>query len=206
MLQLMISAGKGWSTHQDARQGAALAYYSVFSLGPILIVAISIAGFFFGQDAVRGQVSGSLKDLLGSSGAQAIETMLQSASKPKEGLLAAAMALGALLFAAIGVVVQLKDALNTVWEVKASNATGGAWAFLRSYVFSLAGVIAVGFLLLVSLFMTALLGAAGKYLSNSIPEWSLQFLNIAVSFCVITTMFGMMFKWLPDTAVEWREV
>src|SRR6202521_3023863 len=117
-------AAGNWSNHKDSRQGAALAYYSVFSLGPIIVIAIAVAGFFFGRDAVSGQVASSTKDMLGDTGAQAIQAMLADAGRPREGLLATLLGLGALIFAAIGVVVQLKDALNTVWEVAETPGDG----------------------------------------------------------------------------------
>ena len=113
-----------WSSHKDARQGAALAYYSVFSLGPIILIAIAVAGLFFGQDAVTAQVMSSLKGMLGDTGAKAVEAMLASASRPAAGALATVLGIGALLFAAIGVVVQLKDALNVVWEVEEFKESG----------------------------------------------------------------------------------
>jgi len=113
-----------WSEHKDARLGAALAYYSVFSLGPLILIAISIAGLVFGAEAVQGQVLGTLKGLLGDTGTQAIEAMLKGADRPREGMVATVIGIGTLLFAAIGVVVQLKDALNTVWEVETTPASG----------------------------------------------------------------------------------
>src|SRR5664279_270621 len=114
---VLKEAAENWSAHKDSRQGAALAYYSVFSIGPLIVIAIAIAGFVFGREAVTGQVALSIKDMLGDTGAKAVQAMLVDASRPKEGLFATCLGLGALLFAAIGVVVQLKDALNTVWEV-----------------------------------------------------------------------------------------
>ena len=139
-------AARNWSNHKDLRQGAALAYYSVFSLGPIMVIAIAVAGFFFGRDPVSGQVASSIKDMLGDTGAKAVQAMLADAGRPREGLLATVLGLGALLFAAIGVVVQLKDALNTVWEI-GETPGHGMWHFVRSYVVSLAAVLALGFLL-----------------------------------------------------------
>jgi membrane protein len=141
-------AATNWSSHKDARQGAALAYYSVFSLGPVIVIAIAIAGLFFGHEAVTSQVTSSLKGMLGETGAKAIESMLAGASRPAEGALATILGIGALLFAAIGVVVQLKDALNVVWEVEESEESG-IWHFARNYVLSFAAVLALGFLLLV---------------------------------------------------------
>jgi membrane protein len=166
---LLRNAAANWAMHKDARQGAALAYYSVFSLGPLMVIAIAIAGLFFGEEAVRGEVASQLKGLLGGTGAQAVEAMLSGASKPAQGVLATVLGVGTLLFAAVGVVVQLKDALNTVWEVEPPKA-GGIWTFLRTYIASLAGVLAVGFLLLVSLILTTLLSAGGKYFAPICPR------------------------------------
>src|SRR5450759_2886093 len=118
-------ASKNWSGHKDSRQGAALAYYSVFSLGPLIVIVIAIAGFVFGREAVSGQIASTIKDLLGDTGAKAVQAMLVDASRPREGLLATSLGLGALLFAAIGVVAQLKDALNTVWEVDEAPVASG---------------------------------------------------------------------------------
>jgi membrane protein len=194
-----------WSEHKDARLGAALAYYSVFSIGPLILIAIAIAGLVFGAEAVRGQVFGTLKGLLGDSGSQAIEAMLKGADRPREGVVATVIGVATLVFAAVGVVVQLKDAFNTVWEVETTPGSG-IWRFVRSYVLSLAGVLSLGFLLLISLLVTAALGAAGKYVAPYLPEAALQIAGFAASFAVISLLFAMMFKWLPDTKVEWRDV
>jgi membrane protein len=198
-------AAENWSTHKDARQGAALAYYSVFSIGPIIVIAVAVAGFFFGQEAVSGQVAASLKDMLGDSGAQAIQAMLKEAGRPREGLIATLVGLATLLFAAIGVVVQLKDALNTVWEVKEHEGSG-VWHFMRSYVVSLAAVLALGFLLLVSLLITAGLAAFGKYGAQYMQEWLFHLISLLVSVAVIALLFAMMFKYLPDAEIAWYDV
>src|ERR1035441_7575703 len=180
-------AAENWSGHKDSRQGAALAYYSVFSVGPLIVIAIAIAGFVFGRDAVAGQVAMSIKDLLGETGAKAIQAMLIDASRPRAGLMATLLGTGALLFAAIGVVVQLKDALNTVWEVRQTPGSG-IWYYVRSYVLSFAGVLALGFLLLVSLLVTTALAAIGKYAAVYVDEWVLHLTNLIVSFAVITLL------------------
>jgi membrane protein len=180
-------AAANWSSHKDSRQGAALAYYSVFSLGPIIVIAIAVAGFFFGRDAVSGQVASSTKDMLGDTGAQAIQAMLADAGRPREGLLATLLGLGALIFTAIGVVVQLKDALNTVWEV-AETPGDGVWHFIRSYVVSLAAVLALGFLLLVSLLVTAGLAAFGKYAAPHLQEWFLHLDDRFHETCIMEPM------------------
>jgi membrane protein len=202
---VLKEAAQNWSAHKDSRQGAALAYYSVFSIGPLIVIAIAIAGFVFGRDAVAGQVAMSIKDLLGETGAKAIQAMLVDASRPRAGLMATLLGTGALLFAAIGVVVQLKDALNTVWEVRQTPGSG-LWKYVRSYVLSFAGVLALGFLLLVSLLVTTILAAIGKYAAVYFDERVLHLTNLIVSFGVITLLFAMVFKWLPDTPIDWYDV
>lgn len=198
-------AATNWSNHKDARQGAALAYYSVFSLGPIIVIAIAVAGLLFGHDAVTSQVMSSIKEMLGDTGAKAIEAMLAGASRPAAGIVATALGIGALLFAAIGVVVQLKDALNVVWEVEASKESG-LWHFARNYVLSFAAVLTLGFLLLISLVVSAGLAAAGKYASTYLPEMALHVISMLISLLVVMVLFAMMFKWLPDVTVGWRDV
>jgi membrane protein len=140
--------------------GARLAYYSIFSLGPLIVIVIAISGLVFGQEAVRREVMEALRGLLGNSGAEAINAMLANAGQRSEGFIATLIGVGTLVFAAIGVVMQLKDALNTVWEVE-PPASRGIWGFARTYVLSLAGVVYLGFLLLISMLATAALAAAG---------------------------------------------
>jgi membrane protein len=202
---LAKEAGLQWVAHKDARMGAALSYYSVFSIGPLILIAVAVAGLVFGREAVQGEVTNSLNGLLGENGAQAINGMLASAAKPQEGLIATVVGIVTLVFAAIGVVVQLKDALNTVWEVEEPKAAG-IWGFVRTYVLSFATVLAIGFLLIVSMVMTAGLAAFGKFVGWFVPEAALQITGFAVSFAMLSFLFAMMFKWMPDTPVRWRDV
>ncbi|MFL6797352.1 MAG: YihY/virulence factor BrkB family protein [Xanthobacteraceae bacterium] len=199
------SAALQWVAHKDSRLGAALAYYSVFSVGPLIVIAIAVAGLLLDPETVRKEVTGTLGTLLGHSGSQAVEAMLAGANKPHEGIIASAIGIVTLVFAAIGVVVQLKDALNTVWEVKTTPGKG-IWGFIRSYVLSFAGVLALGFLLLVSMLVTTALAAGGKYLAPYLPELAMQAVSFIVSFAVVSALFGMIFKWLPDADVHWRDV
>ena len=178
---LFSHAASQWSVHKDARLGAALAYYSVFSIGPLIVVAVVVAGLIFGQDAVRGEVAEALRGMLGESGAQAINGMLVAADRPYQGIFATAIGIGALIFAAIGVVVQVKDAMNTVWDVTTPPGRG-LWGFARAYVLSFAGVLALGFLLLVSMLVTTALAAVGKYIGTYLPEGSLQAANLTLLF------------------------
>jgi membrane protein len=202
---LLKAAAMQWVAHKDAQLGAALAYYSVFSIGGLIVIAISVAGFFLGQDAVRAQLSGELKGVLGDTGAQAIDAMLAGASRPHEGIVATIIGFGTVIFAAIGVVVQLKDALNTVWEVEPPPGNG-IWGFVRTYALSLTGVLSLGFLLLVSMIVTTALSAGAKHLAPYLPEAALQAVSFVVSFGVISLLFAMMFKWLPDADIAWRDV
>lgn len=121
---VMKQAASDWSSHKDARQGAALAYYSVFSLGPIIVIAVAVAGLLFDHDVATAQVMSSIKDMLGDNGATAVEAMLAGANRPATGIVASILGIGALLFAAIGVVVQLKDALNVVWKSSSQRNPG----------------------------------------------------------------------------------
>jgi len=203
--RLMKTTIENWVAHKDARQGAALAYYSVFSVGPLMVIAIGIAGLAFGEEAARGEVQDQLSGIVGQPAAAAIDSMLASANKPQQGLLATAIGTAVLLFSALGVVVQLKDAFNTVWEVDEKKISG-VWQFIRTYLISLAAVIGVGFLLLISLSFTTGLSAAGQYLGAELPQTVLQVAGSLISFVAITAMFAVMFKLLPDTEVEWRDV
>jgi membrane protein len=198
-------AGLQWVAHKDARTGAALSYYSVFSIGPVILIAVAIAGLVFGREAVQGQVADALRGLLGESGAQSVNGMLASASRPREGLISTLVGIVTLIAAALGVVVQLKDAFNTVWEVKETPGTG-IWGFVKTYVLSLAAVLAVGFLLLVSMIMTAGLAAFGKHIGSMLPEVTMQFAGSTVSFLMVALLFALMFKWMPDAPVQWRDV
>jgi membrane protein len=202
---LLRDAALRWIDHKAARLGAALAYYSVFSIGPLMLIAIAVAGLFFGPDAVRGQVSAQLAGLLGEPGAKAVETMLAGASQRQESVVATVIGIVTLLLGATGVVVQLKDALNTVWEVEAP-AGSGIWGFLRSYIVSLAGVLGLGFLLLISLLLTTALSAGANLFAPFLPEAVLQIFSFLIGFAVSSLLFAMMFKWLPDAEIGWRDV
>jgi len=199
------AAASDWSAHKSAKAGAAIAYYSIFSLGPLIVVVISIAALFFGREGVQREVTEAIRGLLGDKGAESVNSMLSAAGQPSEGVFASIIGTVTLIFAAVGVVVQLKEALNVVWEVKPKPG-GGIWGFTRSYVLSLAGVLTVGFLLLVSMLLTAALSAFARTFGAFIPEPLMHAATFLVSFAAISALFIMMFKWLPDAVVEWRDV
>jgi membrane protein len=198
-------AGRNWIAHKSPKAGASLAYYSIFSIGPLIVVVISIATLVFQREGVQQEVANAIQGLIGSKGAEAVNTMLMSAGKPSEGIFATIIGTVALIFAALGVVVQLKEALNTAWEVEPKRRSG-FWGFVRDYVLSLAGVAALGFLLLVSMLLTAALAAIGKFMGGLLPEPLMQGLGFLVSFAVISVMFALLFKWMPDAEVRWRDV
>ena len=202
---VLKEAAVSWSNHKDARLGAALAYYSVFSIAPLILIAIAVAGLAFDADAVRHAVGTQLRGLLGDAGAQGVDAMLAGANKPQEGIFASVFGGCILAFAAVGVVVQLKDALNTVWEVESSGQSG-VWSFIRTYLVSLAGVLSLGFLLLTSLILTAALAAGAKYIDTWLPEAAMHVTGMAISFGFVTVLFAMMFKWLPDARIAWSDV
>jgi len=202
---LLGDAASGWSSHKASTLGAAVAYYSIFSIGPLMLIAVSIAGIFFGRDAVRGELSSQLSHLLGEKGAKGIESMLAGVGQFSEGVFATTLGVATLLFAAVGVVVQLKDALNSVWGIQ-RPPTSGIWGFVRTYAVSMAGVLSIGFLLLVSLLITTALSAMGGVLARYVPEAVFHIVSFAVSFCVNTVLFAMMFNWLPDAEITWKDV
>ena len=193
-----------WFRHRSARLGAALAYYSVFSMGPLLLIVTSIAGLFFGADAVRGSLTSQFRSLLGETGSKAVEAMLAGASSEQSGIIAGVTGVILLLAAALGVVVQLKDAMNTIWNVEEPKEAG-VWWYLRTYLISFAGILGLGFLLAVSLVISASLAAFSSW-SGTGTALIGEAVNFLVSLAILTTLFAMLFKWFPDTEIAWRDV
>jgi membrane protein len=206
MWGILREAVSDWFRHRSARLGAALAYYSVFSLGPLLLIVTSVAGLFYGRDAVRGALSAQFRNLLGPSGSEAVEAMLKGASSESSGTLTAIFGIVLLIVAALGVVVQLKDALNTIWETKEPESASIAW-YARTYGIALGGILALGFLLAVSLVVSAGLAAFSAWIGGSVEQsvlWTI--VNTLVSLAVLSALFAFLFKFFPDADVEWRHV
>jgi membrane protein len=165
---LLRQAGAAWFADNAPRLGAALAFYTLFSLAPVLIVAVSVAGFAFGEKAAQGEIVRQFQGLMGTQGAIAIETILQSTNRPALGMFATSVALFAILVGASGAFNELQDALNTIWRVE--SRTKNFWMVTgRQRFFSLGLVVATGFLLLDSLVVTASLSAAEKFVHNLVP-------------------------------------
>jgi membrane protein len=204
---LLRQAGAAWLADNAPRLGAALAFYTLFSLTPVLIVAVSVAGFVFGQKAAQGEIVRQFQGLIGTQGAIAIETIIQSTNRPALGVLATMIGLLTILVGASGAFNELQDALNTIWKV--DSRTKSFWTVtFRQRFFSLGLVVATGFLLLTSLVITAALAAAERLVSNmlSLPVLLLQSMNFVFSFGMITILFALILKFIPDTTIQWRDV
>jgi len=208
MLDTLRNALSNWSRHRNTMVGAALAYYSVFSLGPLLLIVISIAGLAFGEDAVRGTLTGEVRDLLGTEGGQIVETMLKGAASREAGSVTALVGFGLLIATALTVVVQLKEALNTIWDVPpAESSSATVLSYVRTYLMSLLGVLALGFLLIASLVLSTTLSALSSWAgpsASSTQFW--EWINTAVSVLVLSVLFAMLYKWFPDVDVRWSDV
>ncbi len=196
-----------WNGDKAPQQAAALAYYTIFSLAPLLVIAIAIAGLFFGRDGVEGQVFDQLKGFLGQSGAEAVQTMIKSASAPASGIVATIIGVVTLLFGAAGFFGQLQDSLNTIWEVKV-KPNQPIMAIIKQRFFSFSMVLSTGFLLLVSLLLSAVLAAITGYFSGIISgaDWVWELLNFVISLGITIGLFGLIFKYVPDVKIAWRDV
>lgn len=198
-----------WQQDKASRLAAALAYYTVFSLSPLLIIVVAIAGFFFGEAAARGEIVAQIQGLVGREAATVIQNALENAGQPAfgAGLIASLISLGILLFGATGMFVQLQDALNTIWDV-APRPNANLLTFIRKRVLSFAMVVGVGFLLLVSLLVSAALAALHHFATDLVPglESIWQILELLLSFGVITLLFAMIYKFLPDVRIAWSDV
>jgi membrane protein len=205
--QLLKASYTSWSEDKGPRLGASLSYYAVFSLAPLLLIAIAIAGLVFGQKAAEGAIVYEIRGVVGEQAAHAIQAMIEGARKPTAGTVASIAGALALLLGAAGVFGEIQDALDTIWRVEAGKSSG-VWRFVKSRFFSALTVLGTGFLLLVSLVLSAALTAAQGYLAGSLPmgEVLMHALELAVSFGVITLLFAMIFKILPQTKVAWSDV
>jgi len=197
-----------WSEDKASRLAAALAYYTVFSIPPLLVVAIGIAGFFTDRQMVEDQVISQAASLMGSRGAEAIETILQSAEEPGGGeLIPTLIGIALLLFGASGVFTQLQDAMNTIWNVEADPDRGIMGAIKERFL-SFTMVLSIGFVLLVSLMLSTLLTTFSDYVGRLVSEAEVLLLitNFAISFIVVAALFALIFKTIPDVDISWRDV
>ncbi len=195
-----------WSQDNAQRLGAALAYYAGFSIAPLIVIVLAVAGLIFGREAANGALNNQLRDLLGDQGAQGVAGLVASADKPAEGIIATLGAVIVLLFGASGVFGELQSSLNAIWHV--DQTSQGFWRNLKNRFLSFAMVLGTGFLLLISLVISAALTVMSTWFSASVPVpvWLMQSIHQIVSFTVTTLLFALIFKVLPDIAIRWKDV
>lgn len=205
--RLLINAGQSWMNHRAASKGAAVAFYTMFSMAPILVLVTAIAGAFFGPSAAQGQIVAQLGGLVGEVGAQAIQTALLSAARDQSGALATIVATALLLVGATTVFSELKDSLDDIWQIPKSP-TGGILTLIRTRLLSFGLILVLGFLLLVSLVVNAVLAVLQNYWSGVWSEFLVVLtpLTALFSFLVIAAMFAAIFKMLPQAPLSWRDV
>jgi membrane protein len=203
---LMKAAASSWVDDYAQSMGAALAYYTIFSIAPLLLCVISVTGLFFGDEIVRGEIYIQLHDLMGQQGADAINGLLSSMSKPSHGITGSVLGLILLLVGATTVFGELQDALDRIW--RAPKRKGGIWNLLRARLLSFGLILGIGFLLIVSLLVSAALAALGKWWGPLFARWEIlgHFVNLVVSFGLITILFAMIYKIMPRVKVDWMDV
>jgi membrane protein len=211
LLNILKLTYQGWKEDKASRLSAALAYYTIFSLAPLLLIVIAITGLFWQRDVVQLQVMNQVEGLVGPQGEAFVSGLLDSANKPAQGIVATIIGIITLLFGALGVFNELHNALNTIWDVKEEETKGfleSVKKVLFSRLLSFTMILGIGFLLLVSLVVSAGLSAVQETIGNAIPisEVLLQLANLVISIGVITVLFALIYKFLPDAEIAWRDV
>ncbi len=206
--QLVKQAANAWIDDYAPSMGAALAYYTVFSLAPLLLIVIAIAGLVFGPEAARGEIFGQLTGLMGDDAAKAVQDMLINVSKPAEGITATVVGAVVLLIGATSVFGELQDALDRIWRAPARNRASGAWWLLRARLLSFGMILGLAFLLMVSLVLGAGMAALGRWWGAWFTDFEVvaQMLNALLSFALTSAVFAFIYKFMPRVRVEWRDV
>jgi membrane protein len=207
IVQLLKDTATGWDEDNVARLAASLAYYTLLSIAPLIILAVAVAGLAFGESAAREHISSEMAGVVGAGAADAIQSIAKNARAPGTGIVSLVVGIVVLLFGASGVFGELQSALNTVWEV-APKPGRGIWGLIKDRFFSFTLVVGVAFLLLVSLVLSAGLTWAGQFFESSLPGGAVvwQVLNFFISMAVVTCLFALIFKTLPDVHIKWRDV
>ena len=205
---LLLEAFREWRRDNALELGAALAYYTVFSLAPLLVIVIAIAGLAFGREAAQGEIFSQFRGLIGAEGAAVIQTAVESASKPASGIIAGLVGLVALILGAGGVFGQLQTSLDRIWNAPPQPSRGGWKGWVRQNLLSFALVVGVGFLLLVSLVMSAGLAGFGRWIGHRYPGLDLVLgaTNEVLSFAAIALLFALVYRVLPNVRLTWRDV
>lgn len=204
---LTKETGEGWDRDHVSSLAASLAYYTLLSLAPLVVIAIAVAGIVFGEDAARHRIGDELGAVVGGEAARAIQQVVRGARAPAAGIVSTALGVVVLFVGASGVFGELQSSLNTVWNVKPKPGRGVA-GILKDRFFSFTMVLGVAFLLLVSTLLTTALAAVGRYLGAALPggEALWHLLNLAFSLAVVTTLFALIFKIVPDAEIAWKDV
>ena len=205
LLRQVVAA---WLDDYGPSMGAALAYYTMFSLAPLLLIVIAVAGLVFGEDAARGEIRAQLSGLMGDAGATAVQGLLSSVPKPAEGVAATALGVLLLLLGATTVFGELQDALDRIWRVPARQQRSGWLVLVRSRLLSFGMILAIGFLLMVSLVLSAVLASMGRWWGPAFGEWVAlaETSNAIGSFLMAAVMFALIYKIMPRVRVDWRDV
>jgi membrane protein len=206
--KLLTQVAHSWLDDYAPSMGAALAYYTLFSLAPLLLIVVSVAGLIFGEDAARGGITAQLQTLMGEHGARAVQDLLASVAKPAEGAAATAAGLILLFVGATTVFGELQDSLDRIWRVPTRLQTSGWISLLRSRLLSFGMVLAIGFLLIVSLVVSAALATAGRWLEPVFGAWYVvaTVANAIGSFALVAAMFALIYKVMPRVHVQWKDV
>ncbi|MFW6290545.1 MAG: YihY/virulence factor BrkB family protein [Mariniphaga sp.] len=207
--KLLKRAGIQWNNRDPWRESAVIAYYAIFSLPGLLLLIITVAGYFFSEGRISGYINEQISANMGEQTAQQVQNVVDRAYDADQSLFMTIVGIATILFAATGVFFQFQKSLNFIWDVKADPQKTGIWQVLKVRLFSLGLIIAIAFLLLVSLVITTLISALAGYISDYVPEYFMsvfQILNFLVSFGIITLLFAIMFKYLPDAHIKWRTV
>lgn len=205
--RIAVAAARGWVDDNAPSMGAALAYYTLFSMAPLLLIAVSVAGLVFGAEAARGEILVQLQGLLGVAGALAVQQLLESVNRPTGGVAATILGVLLMLLGATTVFAELQDALDRIWRAPA-RAPGGWWTLLRARVLSFGLILGLGFLLVVSMLFGALLAALQKGWAPWLAQWqlTLSVVNLVTGFVWVTVVFAMIYKVMPRVRIHWSDV
>ena len=207
-LGLFVKAGKAWIADYAPSMGAAISYYTVFSLAPLLVIVIAMAGAVFGREAVQGQVVAQLSGLIGQEGASLVQGIVASASDTDKGLVAGLISLAILIVGATTVFAELQSALDRIWHVPDSKKPSGIWAIIQARLLSFGLILGLVFLLMVSLLVSTATSAMGSWAGGQMVGWevTVHLINIAISLAITTVLFAMIFKLMPTVRIAWRDV
>lgn len=206
--QIILAAGNAWIDDYAPSMGAALSYYTLFSLAPLLVLVIAIAGLVFGQDAAQGAIIAQLQGIMGKEGATAVQGLLQAAREPSTGILASIVGGFLLLLGATAIFAELQTDLDRIWRVPAKEKPSGIWGWVRSRILSFGLVLGFAFMLMVSLVVSAALAATSEWLGGGQAAESVlaSVLNFIASFALFTVLFAMIYKIMPTAKISWHDV